>query len=199
MASRRNTEWLSAVIALCWLGCDQPSATPVSSTKSLPLAVSTQTVVPSDTSATPPAASEENPAPEAAPPSGNPPVARSPVQAPGAAPTTTPAPSAPRIQLSTGVALAQTLPDGTSVLCSIDYHWVSGGAQPGVDYFWVVELGNGQRMNGSANVSKRSGTIQAILRGVKPDQGPFKAAIFMRSSSPGLSPEQISDFINLTH
>ena len=63
----------------------------------------------------------------------------------------------------------------------------------------MIELGNGQRMTGAANVSKRSGTIQAILRGVKPDQGPFKGAIFAKSSSPGVSPEPISDFINLTN
>ncbi len=118
-----------------------------------------------------------------------------PIAAPGAPPTN----ASPRIQLSTGIALAQTLPDGTSVLCSMEYQWVGGGALPGVEYLWVIELGNGQRMTGLANVSKRNGTIQAILRGVKPDQGPFKAAVFVKNQNPGLGSEQISDFVNLTN
>jgi hypothetical protein len=129
----------------------------------------------------------------------NPPAAPPQTQASAAAPTSAQTAAAPRIQLSTAIALAQTLPDGTSVLCSIDYQWVSSGVQTGVQYIWVIELGNGQRMSGPANVSKRSGTVQAILRGVKPDQGPFKGAIFAKSSSPGLAPEPVSDFINLTN
>ena len=128
-----------------------------------------------------------------------PPAAQPQVESPAAAPPTAPTTSPSRIRLSTAVALAQTLPDGTSVLCSIDYQWVTGEAQQGVEYVWVIELGNGQRMTGPANVSKQRGTIQTTLRGVKPDQGPFKAAIFTTSSSPGLTPGQISDFVNLTN
>ena len=81
----------------------------------------------------------------------------------------------------------------------MDYQWVTGAPQQGVEYYWVIELGNGQRMNGPANVSKREGTIQAILRGVKPDQGPFKGAVFAKSGKSGVGLEQLSDFINLTN
>jgi hypothetical protein len=181
------------------MGCDVPTASPVSSQSSLPPAVNAPTVMPSEI---PPASAvvpgEASFAAAAESPPANPPAAQ-----PQAQPAVPSSPavtaSATRIQLSTGVALAQTLPDGTSVLCSIDYQWVSGGAQQGVEYVWVIELGNGQRMSGPANVSKRSGTVQAILRGVKPDQGPFKAAVFMKRTSPGAATEPISDFINLTN
>jgi hypothetical protein len=77
----------------------------------------------------------------------------------------------------------------------MDYQWTEGGPQQGHEYAWVVELGNGQRVGGTANVTKRRGTIQAILHGVKPDQGPFKGAIFVKA--PGAGPEQISDFVSL--
>jgi hypothetical protein len=80
-------------------------------------------------------------------------------------------------------------------MCSMDYEWTEGSPQQGREYGWVVELGNGQRVAGPANVSKRRGTIQAILHGVKPDQGPFKGAVFAKV--PGASPEQISDFVSL--
>ena len=193
MISKRMTLLWSVTIATWCTGCDQPSASPTSGTSSPPPAVATQTVIPSEIPPTPPGASAASPAPAVSPPA-NPPAAQPQVQAPATVP-----PSAPRIRLSTGVALAQTLPDGTSVLCSIDYQWLSGEAQQGVQYVWVIELGNGQRMTGPANVGKRSGTIQAILRGVKPDQGPFKGAVFAKSSSPGLAPEQIAEFINLTN
>ena len=54
-------------------------------------------------------------------------------------------------------------------------------------------------VTGPASLSKRSGTVQAILRSIKPDQGPFKGAIFSKNSSPGIAAEEISDFINLTN
>jgi hypothetical protein len=100
-----------------------------------------------------------------------------------------------RIRLSAGVALAQTLPDGTSVMCSMDYEWIQGSPQQGVDYVWVVELGNGDRLAAPAKVSKRRGNMQTILRGIRPDQGPFKGAIFAKA--PGAAPEPISDFVPL--
>ena len=200
MTNNRKTLWWSLSVAIWCLGCDQTSTSPVSGKSSPPPAVSAQTVIPSEAPPALPAAPADSPAgPVASSAAANPPAAQPQVQAPAVAPPSAPTASSPRIRLSTAVALAQTLPDGTSVLCSIDYQWVSGGAQQGVQYVWVIELGNGQRMTGPANVSKQRGTIQAILRGVKPDQGPFKGAVFVKSSSPGLSSEPISDFINFTN
>ena len=195
---RKKLCWAFSVVVWC-MGCDQPTASPVTNQSSPPPAVSAQTVMPSDAPAPPAAPADAAAAPVASSPVANPTAAQPQVQPRVAAPPAAPADSAPRIRLSTGVALAQTLPDGTSVLCSIDYQWVSGGAQQGIQYVWVIELGNGQRMSGPANLSKRSGTVQAILRGVKPDQGPFKGAVFAKSSSPGLAPEQLADFINVTN
>ena len=85
------------------------------------------------------------------------------------------------------------------MLFSMDYQWTSGGPQPGVQYTWVVETGNGKRLTGAANLSKREGTIQGVLHGVRPDQGPFKATVFVQNSSPGLAPEQLGDFIPLAN
>lgn len=200
MTNMRKKLWWSLSVAVWCMGCDQPTASPVSSQSLPPPAVSAQTVMPSDAVPSLPAAPADSPAaPLASSPDRNPPASQPQGQVPAAVPPSAPAASAPRIRLSTGIALAQTLPDGTSVLCSIDYQWISGAAQQGAEYVWVIELGNGQRMTGSANVAKRSGTIQAILRGVKLDQGPFKAAVFTKSASPGLGPDQLSDFINLTN
>jgi hypothetical protein len=134
---------------------------------------------------------------ESAPPAVSPPA---PVQTKPAVPPIDGSPAPPpiqtrRIRLSAGVALPQTLPEGTTVMCSMDYEWTEGGPQQECEYVWVVELGNGQRVAIPANVSKRRGTIQTILHGIRPDQGPFKGAVFIKS--PGANPEPISDFVKL--
>lgn len=190
----KNVLW-AATIAIWCAGCDQPTASPVSST-SLPPPLRAQTVLPGDLPHVP---AVEPPMPAAQFPAANAVAAPPPGQAPAAVTPATPTATAPRIRLSTGIALAQTLPDGTNVLCSIDYQWVSGGAQQGAEYVWVIELGNGHRMSGPANVAKARGTIEPILRGVKPDQGPFRAAVYMKRTSSGSAPEPVSDFINLTN
>jgi hypothetical protein len=43
------------------------------------------------------------------------------------------------------------------------------------------------------------GTINGVLQGVRPDQGPFQGAVFAQDSSPGSTPVSICDFINLTN
>ncbi len=185
------------VAAVLFAGCDQPSvpagsSAPAGTAAQPALPLPQVAAAPVEPVSSPPVDDPNQPAesPAAAPALGN---------ASSTAPVASPAASAsvPQIRLSTGVALAQTLPDGTGMLCSMDYQWISGGPQPGVEYDWVVEMGNRERMSGSAKVSKRSGTIEFALPRVRPERGPFTGAVFIKSATPGVAPQQISDFINL--
>jgi hypothetical protein len=192
----------SSLLILACCGCEQspvPSGTGAAPATSatdgsrLPPPVMPLPAAPADAASQP---APEVIAPAQALPLANPAPAPA---APPASPSPAAAPATLAIRLTTGIALAQTLPDGTGMLCSMNYEWVSGGPQTGVEYVWVIELGDGQRLSGPADVSKRSGTIQPVLRGVRPDRGPFKGTVFAKSRSPGIEPTQLSDFIPLTN
>jgi hypothetical protein len=181
--------------ALAHGGCDQGAPATGSRSPAVLPAVETgpATVPPAAAGQQPPKNQDQVSAPSA-PPASVPAAPNTPPSP--AAQRAAPTASSGRLRLSAGVALAQSLPDGTSVMISMDYEWIDGGPEAGAEYGWVVELGNGQRMSGAANVSKRRGTVQGILRGIKPDQGPFRGAVFAKRST-GTGPEPISDFVNL--
>ena len=83
------------------------------------------------------------------------------------------------------------------MLCSVDYQWTTGAAEPGVQYLLVVQRGDGKRAMGSVRVSAPHGTIQIVLPGTRPDRGPFSAAVFARSGTESQRAAQISQFVNL--
>lgn len=180
---KRSTVCLIA-LGVC-TGCESSSNAPEQPT-ALPPAVSVRTVTPGESVPAAPAQLRTEDATSGA----------APAQSPAPQPSS-PARPAVQIRLSAGVALPQSLPDGTSVLCSMDFQWLSGAPEPGVEYVWVVETGNGQRLSGPANVAKQRGTVQAILRGVRPDQGPFRGAIFAKVTGTATGLQPLTTFIDL--
>jgi hypothetical protein len=126
----------------------------------------------------PPKPSAEASSSEAKP---QPPVA--PVQSP--TPTVTPpapalTPAAPptastqfAVSLATGVSLAQTGPEGTMMLFSVDYE-VTLGAPATAGYLWVIERAHGNAAKVEEKLASK-GTLQTgMVTGWKPEDGPFR-------------------------
>ncbi len=145
--------------------------------------VATQTAAANDSSAVPESAAA---APDATgnSPSGIPgvsaqglPTGNPILQPKSTAPTSTaPAPSQPAIRLSAGVALPQTLPDGTQIGVSVDYR-LTGQLKSSASYALVVETSAGE-LAIPVKVSPQGGTFQGFLPiSVRPEHGPFKARI----------------------
>ncbi len=81
------------------------------------------------------------------------------------------------IELSTGVAMAQTLPEGTSMSFSVDYRVAKDAkVDPKAKYVWVIE-----RSGGGTPIRKEipltpQGTLQ-IITPWHPEDGPFRSHI----------------------
>jgi len=77
------------------------------------------------------------------------------------------------IQLSTGVALAQTGPEGTMMGFSAIYQFVHGQPHPSIPYVWVIQRAQGTparipvRLNAEGNL--------LTYRPWRPEEGPFQA------------------------
>jgi len=80
------------------------------------------------------------------------------------------------VQLSAGVALPQTLPDGTVMSFSVDYQFVGGQPDPNAAYAWVIERSQGAPSRQSVKLSPR-GTLQGFVAEFRPEQGPFQTYI----------------------
>jgi hypothetical protein len=78
------------------------------------------------------------------------------------------------VQLSAGVALAQTLPDGTAVGFSVDYQFVQGRPDPSAQYFCVVERTQGPPVRQPVRLDAY-GTLQGFIDTFRPEHGPFQA------------------------
>jgi hypothetical protein len=93
------------------------------------------------------------------------------------APTSTaPAPAQPLIRLSAGIALPQTLPDGTQIGVSVDYK-LTGQLKSSARYALVVETSAGE-LAIPVKISPQGGTFQGFLPiSVRPEHGPFSARI----------------------
>lgn len=91
----------------------------------------------------------------------------------GPAPAPTAA-SSPAIHLSAGIAVPQSLPDGTVMGMSVDYAF-RGSPSPSAKYVWVIESALGDSF---AEVQlSSSGTLQAFFPDLKPEHRPFRARI----------------------
>jgi hypothetical protein len=79
------------------------------------------------------------------------------------------------IQLSTGVALPQTGPEGTLMSFSVDYE--VGQADPSsAGYVWVIERAHGAAHKQKAQLAKK-GNLMVLIQGWQPEDGPFKSHI----------------------
>jgi hypothetical protein len=100
---------------------------------------------------------------------------------------TPPEPSAstskPSLRLSVGIALPQTLPDGTQVGVSVDYKLISGSLNSSAKYVWVIESRQGQTAM-EVKLSPRGGNLAGYLPlSIRPEDSPFKAWIDEVSTS----------------
>ena len=107
------------------------------------------------------------PAPKAAP------APKSDAQARPAQPATPASSPSPSVQLSAGVALPQTLPDGTVMSFSVDYQFAQGQPDPNAAYVWVIERSQGTPSRQPKKLSPR-GTLQGFVAEFRPEQGPFQ-------------------------
>ncbi len=115
---------------------------------------------PSEPAAAPPASSEPNYSPE--------PTASS---------------TKPLLRLSVGIALPQTLPDGTQVGVSVDYRLTTGRLNPSAKYVWVIESRQGQTAM-EVNLRPQGGNLAGFLPlAIRPEDSPFKAWIDEVSTS----------------
>jgi hypothetical protein len=82
----------------------------------------------------------------------------------------------PPIKLSAGVALPQTGPTGTLMSFSVDYQFTQGGPGPTAKYVWVVERSQGGPYQQPVQLNGK-GTLQTLVPGWRPGEGPFRSHI----------------------
>lgn len=88
-----------------------------------------------------------------------------------------PAPSSPAptisVRLSTGVALPQTLPEGTAMGFSVEYQVTQGQPLPAERYYWVIERAQGPPARLPVQLQPR-GTLERFFSDFRPEHGPFQ-------------------------
>lgn len=111
----------------------------------------------------------------------------SPAPAPAAAPQASTSPpgaslpaaeavaSAQSVKLSAGVALPQSLPDGTVMTFSVDYRFRAGAPDAAAKYVWIIQPSRGKALEIPVALEE-SGTVQAISGELRPDDGPFQGS-----------------------
>ena len=108
--------------------------------------------------------------------------------APAAVPTstateTTDSTPKPSIRLSVGLALPQTLPDGTQVGVSVDYKITAGKLNSAAKYVWVIESRQGETAM-EVQIAPQGGNLASFLPiSIRPGDSPFRARIDEVSSS----------------
>ena len=91
--------------------------------------------------------------------------------------STQPAPPAGKsIDLSTGVALPQTGPEGTMMMFSVDYEFAAGEPNAKAGYVWVIERTKGAPTKKPVQL-KTKGTLEAAVYYWRPEEGPFRSHI----------------------
>lgn len=127
---------------------------------------------------------ESGPPPAPAAPASAPAISAPPVEPEPTAVEPTPLPSTsvppagseqPLIRLSAGVALAQSLPTGTTMGFSVDYQF-SGGAPGSSPYVWVIKPAKGQTIKQPVQLQPQ-GTLYGFFPPLRPDNGPFSTHI----------------------
>lgn len=82
----------------------------------------------------------------------------------------------PSIMLSAGVALAQSGPEGTLMMFSVDYRFREGSPDNSAKYVWVIQPAKGEPREQVVKL-RRQDTLQAIVPPWRPENGPFKSQI----------------------
>jgi len=80
------------------------------------------------------------------------------------------------IELSTGVALPQTGPEGTMMMFSVEYEFVLGEPNPKSGYVWVIERTKGAPVKQAVRLDKK-GTLNTAIFHWRPEEGPFRSHI----------------------
>ena len=140
-----------------------------------------------------------HPPSQPSPPQPYPPTpARPPAIAPGQSPARMPAgyPSSPTgpastagreavaIDLSVGLSLPQTGPEGTMMGFSVDYQFSQGQPQPSETFFWVIERAKGPPVKIAVKLKLKDNLSIMVVRGWRPEQGPFQTHIEDSSGRP---------------
>lgn len=167
------TAWVFLVL-LAGCGSYEPAAPPAAAP-----------AAPADSAVAPPAA-EGGAAPQ---PGSTAATAGSPAPATNATSTdaaTTVAPSSPAagaesypIALSTGVALAQTGPNGILMSFSTDYSFEAGEPDPKCQYVWVIKRTRGAPLNLTVKLAAE-GNLTTLVDRWRPEEGPFEGHIEQR-------------------
>lgn len=79
------------------------------------------------------------------------------------------------VELSVGVALPLTLPEGTVMSFSVDYEFVDG-APPRQESFWVVTNGQGEAFRQPCQLSAQ-GNLSGFIPQWRESDGPFRSRI----------------------
>jgi hypothetical protein len=81
------------------------------------------------------------------------------------------------IDLSAGVALPQTGPEGTMMGFSVDYQFNQGEPPPSASFTWVIERAKGAPAKIQVKLKLKDNLSIMITRGWRPEQGPFQTHI----------------------
>ncbi|TWU14182.1 hypothetical protein CA54_30250 [Symmachiella macrocystis] len=87
-------------------------------------------------------------------------------------------------KLKTGIALPQTLPNGTQIGFSVDYRFRTYTPNPQAQYVWEIRQGDGSIEQLAVQITGRMGTLSQFLP-VRPEQGPFSSRISVMEEQEG--------------
>jgi hypothetical protein len=79
-----------------------------------------------------------------------------------------------KVKLSAGVALPQSLPQGTVMTFSVDYQFVQGAPDSAGQYLWVIEPAQGKPVEVAVQLEPE-GTLQWFAEALRPENGPFQS------------------------
>jgi hypothetical protein len=74
------------------------------------------------------------------------------------------------------VALPQTGPTGILMSFSVEYRFTRGQPNPSSPYVWVIERSRGNAAKMAVRLAP-SGTLQILIPGWRPEEGPFQSHI----------------------
>lgn len=80
------------------------------------------------------------------------------------------------VRLSAGLALPQTLPNGTAIGFSVDFRFRKSKPNPEEQYVWEIKDGKGIIRRLAVNLSGLRGTLQQFVP-IRPEEGPFVSRI----------------------
>jgi hypothetical protein len=89
------------------------------------------------------------------------------------------------VKLTTCVALPQSLPTGTCMLFSVEYHFIGAGPDPRAIYYWVIEPNLGAPVAQKCDMRAQGGSLNAVAQSITPGHGPFKCHIVEETKTGG--------------